>query len=130
MNKSDNLNCRLCGSEPETIIHLFTECPVSIILWRSVERWIRDLLNIEISFSPNQIILGYLLKDSDFLPINTILIVTKYYIFLSAHTSRPLDILNLKSKIKNVYMEQKLLAEINLIIDDFEKHWSRFKHIF
>ena len=32
---SDTNKCRLCGEQKETIIHLFTECRKSVVLWES-----------------------------------------------------------------------------------------------
>ena len=41
MKKSENNHCRLCNRMPETLIHIFTECPYSTEIWVLVRNWIQ-----------------------------------------------------------------------------------------
>jgi len=127
---SNSSKCRLCGMEDETIIHLFVECSCSVTLWQSLKIWISNCLNLNFDFTPQQIILGYLFQDANFLPINTILIMTKYYIFTCAQMSHFPDIFLLQKKIKKVYIEEKLLSYTQDKYETFIKKWARFERLF
>ena len=84
IEKSDK--CRLCQSDPETFMHLFVKCRHVVELWKDLENWIYSNLGKLIYFSPVDIILGYLHRDNQYtrIPINTLTVTTKYYIFKSA----------------------------------------------
>ena len=71
--------CRLCNGNPETITHLFSECRET--LWMNVEYWILTRTGTNIKFDTTMEILGYHKYDSNFWPVNFILITVKYYIF-------------------------------------------------
>ena len=126
----DSNICRLCGRTEESIMHLFTECIASVNIWTSLKTWIKNITNIDIHFSPKDIILGYLQKDNRYLPINTIIIVTKHYIFNCAQTRHPPDFFTLQKKIKNVYIEQKLLSKFKDKHECFIKQWAIFSPLF
>ena len=90
-------NCSLCNSNPETILHMFCQCPKTIELWRNVTSWIKNKLSLNINMinttlNNETIILGYLVQGDDYTPFNTILLVSKSYIFWSFRHSKPLDI--------------------------------------
>ena len=76
------------------------------------------------------IILGYLNADNFSIPINTILMVTKHYIFVTSLsvTARP-NIHDLLKLIKKTYNEQSLVAKINDKFDLFYKTWSKLSTI-
>ena len=74
--------------------------------------------------------MGHLNRDNDFLPVNTILLVTKYHIFASAVKINTLSIEELKWKLKQCYQEQYLLScEINKE-SVFKDNWKNFKVLF
>jgi len=133
---SDSSSCRLCGTEDETIVHLFVECTQSKRVWQNLEQWIYTTINVTLNFSPLTIILGYLSRDSNFLPINTILIVTKYYIFNSAQTGYIPDIFVLQRKIKKYILSksssQMLTINLNLLQNNGQdlQSYSRFDSLF
>ena len=41
MRKSENNLCRVCNNVPETLIHIFTECPSSTEIWVLLRNWIQ-----------------------------------------------------------------------------------------
>ena len=52
------------------------------------------------------IILGYLHRDNQYIPVNTLIATTKYYIFKSAINKSVPNITGLKNKLKRKYKEQ------------------------
>ena len=105
IGKVQSSQCIFCKNSPETLIHLFCNCNISKQLWNDVENWIAHATSIPIKFSPVEILFGYLNLDY-FNPINTIILVTKTYIFSKSRKAIPLDISELKSNIRQVYDEQ------------------------
>ena len=72
------------------------------------------------------ILLGYLNVDSSSNPINTILLIMKYYIFRTSLEDKKPNLSELQNLIKVTYMEQLLLAKLNDKVNNFNKNWSRF----
>ena len=127
---SDTNKCRLCGEQKETIIHLFTECRKSVVLWENLLSWIHSNVTIRIELNKADKILGYVQPDSNFWSLNLILTVTRYYIFTCAKATRQLNIYHLQSVIKQKYLEQETLSKLSNKNDFFEKNWSVWKNIF
>ena len=74
---------RICKCEPETFMHLFVNCSYVVNLCKSLELWIPSCTNKRIIHTQNTIILDCL-YNNNYHPINTIIAVTKSYIFTSA----------------------------------------------
>ena len=127
---ADFPTCRLCNNEVEDLKHLFIECPKSQNLFQELCNWIINMLQIPFDLTPLTILLGYTLLDSDFVPINTILTITKKYIFNCALYKTSLNIFNLQKKIYKIYQEQETVSILNNKHDSFQKHWLRFKKLF
>ena len=126
----ENPDCRLCNNHEETIKHLFFECEKTCALINSVKNWIKTKINVEIKLSSSTVLFCYLLRDQNHIPINTILLVMKYYIFACAQGSRSPNIIELQTRLRNVYLEQKSLSRINMTNDFFTKTWQRFMLLF
>ena len=126
MKISDNKLCGLCNNHKETIKHLFLDCTKSKLLWEAIRNWILESTGIIFSRTKIEILLGYTLKESLNLPINTILLATKYYIFQCSYQGVDLNILTLKHKLKYIYNEQLALARTQFKEPDFSRKWSRY----
>lgn len=130
INISNTDTCRLCSNETESIIHLFVHCPRSKDLWCSLKHWIYQMLHLEINLTTETILLGYLYSDSNFEPINFVILNTKYYIFLCALYDKPLILDLLKTKLRKSFLEQQLAAKISFQEENFSKIWNRWIRIF
>ena len=87
-------------------MHLFVHCSHVVNLWKSLESWIYYSMRKRLIFSQEDIILGYLYNDNNYYPINTIIAVTKSYIFSSAvHEAIP-NISALKHKLQKQFKDQ------------------------
>ena len=93
MNMVDSPNCRLCSSNEETMLHLFVECQVTSKFLADLILWVNTKLDINIEIKPFDFLLGYLLLDQHFIPMNTLYILAKYYIFICAYNQRSPNIL-------------------------------------
>ena len=129
MGKSDSDKCLLCQSSTESLVHLFSLCPKVAQIWQDLSNWIKERTNINIKFDSFKIIMGYLNRENFFLPINTIILVTKYYIYSNTRTKQCLNIADLQMKVKEVYNEQNLVAKLNCSENKFEEKWLSFNKL-
>ena len=130
MGKEYSALCDKCGLSDQTIGHMFTECTFYNDLWKNLQSWIKENCTNHFNLSPQMKILGYLNTDNLAIPINTILLVTKYYIFMnSLIVGKCPNIGELLRLIKNTYCEQLLAAKLSQKFDLFSKTWSNFSTI-
>ena len=74
--------CDFCGSEPETIRHLFFYCPIAHKLWKDLMEWLYPNFILVNSLSINIVLFGIHTVSSDLDLFNMILLITKRYIFV------------------------------------------------
>ena len=124
--KNSNI-CSYCKLEPETIIHLFFNCPQTTTFWKDLEHLINSRC-FETSFSicAKTIIFGDN-RASDVL--NIILIMAKYYIFKHKENSQPLSVDAFKKQIPKYYQTEKYIANSNMNIEKFNKRWLPFLNL-
>ena len=65
--------CRICKSDTETLVHLFNTCEIVRQLWSDLYNWVEHSLNKRLRQAPLEILLGYIMTDNFFLPINTLI---------------------------------------------------------
>lgn len=51
--------CVFCNGEPETVLHLFHNCPVVKLFWIEMERFIKDHMGVSICPNIKDIILYF-----------------------------------------------------------------------
>ena len=122
--------CNICKESEETIVHLFCECPKIITLWENITTWIRNKLNITITLSSLEIILGYQHRNNYMKPLNTIILVTKAYIFWCTQKNKDPIIADLLTRIETTYTEQNTIALKTNKINEFNKAWLNWKRLF
>ena len=130
IGKSKDNACRICNSATETIIHLFTTCEIVRQLWRDLNHWLDLVLNKHLNLAPLEILLGHLNNDNNFLPVNSLILATKYYIFICAVNSKMPSFNELCIKSKTCYREQLLLSTDTSKEEEFKKNWLGSKKIF
>ena len=95
-----------------------------------INLWIKNKLNITIQLSPIEIILGYQHSNNFQTPLNTIITITKSYIFLCSRTDQAPNFQYLQDKIKTVYNEQEAVSKLQNKSNQFEKIWENWKRLF
>ena len=124
MSISETDRCNLCDSMSQTIIHIFAECVVSQTLWNNISAWILNKTNYNIIFDTKTIILGYLINNNISTSINTIILVTKSYIFWCSRRDIKPCIYQLQIRIKDTYETQKAIACLNNKEELFDQKWK------
>ena len=126
----DSDTCTFCKTSPQTIIHLFCDCPIIKTLWTDLSGWISSRSTFNVDFSPVVIVLGYLNKNNIQQVINIIILLTKSYIFWCFQQLKSPNILDLQKRIKDTYNTEKTLAVLHDKSDTFESHWLPFADLF
>ena len=130
MGISDSSTCLLCKQGVETLIHLFVLCPKSKYLWSRLENLILEKTSFQLKFSPKDILLGYRYQNPFSQALNTLIIVTKSYIFSSSRKCQQINIDSLLKVLKKIYDEQKLVKALEMENAKFEKEWFQMKKLF
>ena len=99
MGKVQSEACLLCHSDTESVKHLLYSCPISFQVWIDLKSWIARKTGLNLYLSSQEILLGHLNRDTNFLPINTIIIVTKRFIYSNSRQKKPFDIAHLQEKL-------------------------------
>ena len=116
---SNTDKCRLCGDYSETITHPLADCPKSVTLWENLVSLIHSNNVGRIHLDRLNKILGY--TDKNFWPLNFILTITRFYIFISARDSKQLNIYCLQKLIKKKYEDEEILSKLNSNEASFRK---------
>ena len=130
MGISNTFTCLLCESEEETLYHLFCHCHHSKQLWNQLENLIVNKVSFHIKFDHKDILLGYSHQSPYSMALNTIIMVTKKYIFSTSRKHHQLNIEDLFTLLKKTYEEQKTVKSLEMQSAKFEKAWMQFKKIF
>jgi len=130
INKAENPICNLCKLHDETIQHLLVECEYTQNLWQSVINWVRNKTEIFLQIVKQDKILGYFKNKTYKIPINTIIMVTKQYIFNNCQNNRPLNIYELQIKLNTIYQEEKYIAKLNNKEENFNTVWDIWNQMF
>ena len=109
---------------------MFCNCDPVKHFWEIIELFISETINFRIKFTDFIIIFGYPTSDRNNIPINTLIIVTKKYIFESSKSGCRLNILALKHKLCQIYTDECLLSKYSEREDNFSKIWHCWLPVF
>ena len=78
--KDSNI-CSFCKNEPETLCHLFYNCPMVFDFWNELKQWLQSKCNHldNVIFSKTDIMLGITTQNKVDLTLNFILLNTKQF---------------------------------------------------
>ena len=130
IGKAESSLCLQCNDFPETLLHLFYHYNKSQIIFNEFKTWIQNAINFTLNIQPRDLMLGYFNKDRYFLPINTIIMLTKKFLFKNSRKSISFKFKNLQEDVKNVYVDQKLVAKYNFKEEVFHDNWKHFVKLF
>ena len=127
---SDCSLCLRCNNVSESILHSCYQCGQVKLFWEAIEKYLVEKINFKIIFTDFIIICGYPLHDQNNIPINTLIIVTKKYIFETSKSGSGLNISALKHKLCQIYTDECLLSKIGKMEEKFVKTWLRWLPVF
>ena len=79
-DKNIDGNCALCKKELESVIHLMWECPDVQKLWKALTRWFDRYCYIKLDLDCKKVIFN-MYKDEFADLVNTVILITKYYVY-------------------------------------------------
>ena len=109
-NKINSPECSFCKCEEEATVHLFHSCRKTKALWTQLTSHLNRHLNLPY-LTPQNAIFGFLdISNKDYLIVNHLLLLFKYYIY-NARDRKHLVFEALMKNIKNIYDIEKDLAD-------------------
>lgn len=126
INKIENNRCSFCEQEPETIKHLFVDCPKVTEFWESVKHWLQIHGNLNLNITDKAIIFAWQKEKS---LINQVIVVAKYYIYKTKFTSKRLSITGFQLLLKRKFKNEQYIARINNSYNKFLGKWSSLFHV-
>ena len=121
----DSPSCTSCKANKESLEHLLFLCKITEFFWKEVLSWLA-ILNNEIDFSLIDIFFGKFDIDEDFIVINHIRLLAKFYIYRSKldNTKPPLEVF--KAKLKANFNIEFVIAKIKGKLVQHYKKWESF----
>ena len=114
--------CTFCHVSDESLEHLFLHCPISSVFWLSVTEWLKSFFTTMDLLTSCNVMFGLFRKDMPLL--NHIILLGKQGIYQSRHLNVKPSLSLLKTKLKNAYQLELLIAKQNNSIDIHNAKWK------
>ena len=122
--------CSFCSLEEQTPMHIFYSCNHTQILWERIKYYVRNNLDLPSLTSQSAILCFTNSESENFIIINHLLSIFKYYIFKSRGNNH-LSFLQLKTDIIIVEtLEEDLSNRDNNKSKKYRKKWPKISDIF
>ena len=121
---TDSPVCNLCKQNPQTLTHIFFDCTNTTELLHNLKNLIKNKININIQLTKTDLILGYRMNYNYNIPLNSILRVSKSYIFWCSRHDKYLNIKQLQNWI------EKNISKLYQTHESFTKNWITWKNLF
>ena len=102
--------CSFCSNYPETLNHLFLQCPNTRNIWNDFEHWWFQNSNTQLSLTNFEIIFGFCTKSPLDTLKNTLILVTKQYIYSCRCRGLVPFIDSLINRFSQTYKIEKIIA--------------------
>ena len=120
----------LCTKKAETMVHLFSYCRASHNLWQNIQIWIHNKLKLQIEFSNENIILGYLNWNANHTPLNSLILIAKAFLFWCSRHNQCPNIVKYQERAESLYNMHLQVALWNFKEDEFNKHTNKWGTLF
>ena len=125
MKQVESESCTFCNLEVETITHFFWHCQTAQFIWQNVETWVKQKTNRNITFTlENTMFCDTVKKPIDC--VNTIVLITKQYLYSARCLKQIPNFDILKQKIINIHNIEKYIAVSNDKLKKHNKRWLNF----
>ena len=121
-------NCTFCQEHEETTMHLFVTCDQVQKLWKSLFRWLDYFCYVNLDIEPVSIIFNcYKVSFSDM--INTIVLITKYYVYAQRTLGNKLNFKELIAQISQYKRIEEISARSSGKSEKHDKKWHMYNFI-
>jgi len=122
MKVTQDDTCSFCHIDRETVLHLFTECPVVQQFWKEVQKWYKKEMHEEIIFEQTNILFGF--HPNDRLK-NHIAVTAKSHIY-QCRLRNLLPHLNIfLEQLRNIFNTERYIALVSNKYRSFVAKWSK-----
>ena len=115
-----------CNTEEESLEHLLYFCQSSSFFWKELLSWIAVEANIVLNVSLLDILFGKFDLEKDFLLVNHILLLAKYFIYKWKLSKVIPSLLAFKAKLNATYKVELYIAKEKGISLNHFKKWDNF----
>ena len=123
--KSSN-TCTFCNKYSEDYVHLFVNCQkVRSILWYPLSKWLSYFCNIDLDIDEYKIIFNQY-KDSFPAMVNTIILITKHYIYVKRCLQDRLHFVELIQTISDYKNLESIIAYRNQKSKKHKAKWLMY----
>ena len=116
--------CPLCKLEKQSLVHMLYNCRESLLFWEKFTQWWQEKFSETIVLSVDAILFGWHQNANNKRVLNYILIIAKYYIFITSVCDNKLSfdcfLLRLNSKLDVL----RTIAIKNKSLNKFETTWA------
>ena len=113
-----------CNEVEESLEHLLYFCKSSTFFWKELLSWLADEANILLYVSYLDILFGKFHLNKDFLLVNHIILLAKYFIYKCKFFKASPSITVFKAKLKATYKLELYIAKKNGILNNHYKKWD------
>ena len=122
---SQSPNCTFCNEEPESLEHLLSRCKVSSEFWKQVLSWLKENNMVIESFNEIDLFLGIFEETEDFLIINHVMLLGKYYIYVRKCLGSLPSLRGFIARIRRVYNIELHIARERDKLTTHLKKWEK-----
>ena len=126
MNIKQNNLCTFCNEEIEKLEHLLWQCNTVNTFWENIEQWIYDKNNYSINIDRTRAIFGIQNISKNYIPLNYLLTVTRYYIYVCKLNENNPTIPGWQSFVKQYLEVEKIIAIKNDTYRQFNIIWEKW----
>ena len=122
----DSPSCTFCKTNEESLEHLLFSCKITEFFWKEVLSWLATLKNERVDFSLIDVLFGKFDIVEDFIVINHILLLAKFYIYRSKLNNTKPSLEVFKAKLKATLNTEFVIAKRNGKLAQHYKKWESF----
>ena len=125
----DHELCNFCKVQPETLEHLFWDCPMSKAFWGELMDWIKGNCGhiINLHLRKQDVFFGITNKIRTDRILNLILLHAKHHIYRMKLSDKMPNMNCFKKVFCYCYKSYRYIAQINCEIESFNKEWQPYK---
>jgi hypothetical protein len=128
ITKSDTDKCTWC-QETDDIAHYFAKCRHLTPYWNSLATWCQNLMEEEINFTVEDVLLGILEKGTKYNVINAILLIAKWRIYKDKLNSTDTFFYKFLCELKYYINIEKTIALKNNKLPNYNKMWLKVEEL-
>jgi hypothetical protein len=124
IQKSDTDKCNWCQEIDDTA-HYFAKCKQLTPFWNSLATWCHNLMEEEINFTVEEVLVGILEKGTKYNTLNAILLIAKWRIYKDKLNSTDTFFYKFLCELKYYINTEKLIALKNNKLTNYNNMWLK-----